>query len=131
MKKLFILIVACISAFTFVLAGNYVIKSAENEVEVAQNEPIITYETIYINSSSITVPYTITVPAPPLGTIINVAGPCNENMTDWSVHNGNLSINYTTPCDIYCLKDPGEHFIETPTMYEGTLKKYKIKIIVQ
>ena len=128
MKKFFILFVTCISAFTFAMASNDTAKKTENPKEVKQVDERIFYTSKTINPKTVTVPYTITVPAPPLGTIINIGGPCNENMTNWSVQNGQLSITYTSPHDILCLQDPDIYYIETPTIYEGKIMKYIITI---
>ena len=127
MKKFFILFVACISAITSAMASNDIAKKTENPKEVKQDERIF-YTSKTINSKTVTVPYTITVPAPPLGTIVNIGGPCNENMTNWSIQNGQLSITYTSPHDILCLQDSDIYYIEAPTIYEGKIMKYIITI---
>ena len=132
MKKVFLVTMAILSTFAFVVANNNVANKNEKE-KIIQQETTRggTYTSITINSSSITVPYTITVPAPPLGTIINIGGPCNENMTNWTVQNGLLSITYTEPHDILCLQDPDTYYIETPAIYEGNVIAYKIEIIAR
>lgn len=128
MKKFSIFITVILSAFVFVIANNRPINESQVKTEQTQEEVII-YTSISIDGSEITLPYTITVPAPPLGTILNIGGPCNENMTNWNVQNGNLSITYDTPLDIMCLQDPDIYYIETPTLYDGIVKKYKIKVV--
>lgn len=131
MKKLFFLATMALFTFVFVIANNVITNSPESVKEVQETGDVSTYATIAIDGSSITLPYTITVPAPPLGTIVNVAGPCNENMTNWSVQNGELRITYTEAHDILCLQDPDCYYIETPTIYNGSIIKYKIKIIAR
>lgn len=131
MKKALFFVTMALFAFVFVVANNVMTNSSESVKEVQETGDVITYWTMDIDGSSITLPYTIAVPAPPLGTIVNVAGPCNENMTNWSVQNGELRITYTSAHDILCLQDPDTCYIETPTIYNGNMMKYKIRIIAK
>lgn len=126
MKKILILISIFLSVFIIISANN---ENKNAEMIKAQTD-YIDYATITIDGSSITLPYTITLPAPN-GTILNVGGPCNENMTNWTVQNGYLKITYTEPYDIMCLQDPHIYFIETPTLYNGIEYRYRYTIIAQ
>ena len=127
MKKLLLLIVA-ISTFGFVVANNYNAKKDKKETtksEQINNDSNKIIDIIRVNSKGITLPFTITVPVP-AGTVKSVSGPCNANMTNWTVNNGNLSITYTRPLDIGCLEDPDIYYIEYVT-YEG--HKYTAVIV--
>ena len=127
--KILLLLIVAMSTFGFVVANNYDAKK-DNNKETAKSEQINNdsnrnIDIIRVNSQGITLPFTITVPVP-AGTVKSVSGPCNANMTNWTVNNGNLSITYTRPVDIGCLEDPDTYFIEYVT-YEG--HKYTAVII--
>ena len=115
-------------AFVLVTANNNVTnKKEEKETikETTRTGPIIDTVTLYVNADEITAPYTINLPVP-AGTVRAVSGPCNANLSNWSVDNGVLTINYIRRADIECMQDPWTYYIEYVTV-EG--HKYCATII--
>ena len=124
MKKILFSVTVALFAFVFVIANNNATK-VSNSKEIAQTGAIIETDVQYVNANEIAAPYTINVPVP-AGTVKSVSGPCNANLSDWSVSNGTLSIHYTRRADIECMQDPDIYYIEYVTV-EG--HKYRAKFI--
>ena len=128
MKKRFLLTFIILSVVACIIANTVNDKNKKENVIVkneTQNGNVISTGIMWVNSNNITIPYTLTLPVPS-GTVRGVSGPCNENMKNWTVNNGNLSITYTNPVDIGCLEDPDTFYVEYITT-EG--HKYRHTII--
>ena len=115
-------------AFVLVIANNNVTKKSEGKEivkETTRTGPIIETVTLFVNAAEVIAPYTINVPVPD-GTVRAVSGPCNANLSNWSVDDGVLTINYIRRADIECMQDPWTYYIEYVTV-EG--HKYCATII--
>lgn len=135
MKKLLFILAMLLPLFAY--ANND--EKSSNFVEdwkIRSNPELgyIIYHEYRVNSSDITLPFVVQVPAPPTGTIVQVNGPTMPNITNWSVSNGILTITYTNMDQFDEILIGGTFYIETQVTPapESTYpyRNYAIRLVV-
>lgn len=125
MKKILFLFVMLLSVS--VMMGNETLKKnvGLTSFEATKVNGSIIFARVTVSASDISLPFTITVPAPN-ETVIGISGPEKPNQ-NWKINNGSLTITYTSPTEIMGLEDGGTFFIEVAT---NPMKYYVIELTV-
>ena len=130
MKKLLFVLVMMLPIFAFANNNTSAVE-LKNESTMASSENYTYYHhaTVTISSNDVTLPLSITVPAPHNGyEVIGIYGPVQPNCGTWSVSNDNLTITYTRAPEIFELEIPNVYEINVST-YNKMTQEYRIYII--
>ena len=116
-------------AFTFANNNTSAVELKNESTMMSSEDYDYDLGTVTISSNDVTLPLSITVPAPHYGyEVIGIYGPVQPNCGTWSVSNGNLTITYTKPSEILDLEVPNKYYINVST-YNKMTQDYRIYII--
>ena len=126
MKKFLFIIAMMLPAFTFANNNTSAVELKNESTMMSSEDYDYDLGTVTISSNDVTLPLSITVPAPHNGyEVIGIYGPVQPNCGTWSVSNGNLTITYTRTPEIFELEIPGIYDIIVST-YNRVLQEYRL-----
>ena len=129
MKKFLFILAMMLPMFVFANNNTSAVELKNESTMTSSGNYDYHLGTVTISSNDVTLPLSITVPAPHNGyEVIGIYGPVQPNCGTWSVSNDNLTITYTRAPEIFELEIPNVYEINVPT-YNKMTQEYRIYII--